>query len=470
MILHRINIGIKYCTSELIIIILFIIPNFCGILSFLLLIYLRFKIFSESVYTTGLTLSKIKLILLYIFGIGYMFHSGLYAWKHNDFQDDCPENSNVDLTYNILSISYTFIVFVYFALFHDRKLEQAAKKYYVLIPIIVANVCIWLNAILFGSDFLYENVTAIANASAMINTTESSNIAVEAIEKADTFCLPAMVEFSLLAIEMLFEETDNTINGYLNRNSQNIQELDTSEKICDIVKKFIQIVVSFAALVHFAFVFTIVLTTNSSNNILEHSHYFQVYFCFELVMKLTMLILIFLLFFICACNSGSCKQCLKKIPKLGSALPKPSLVVLVFTTVCNIVYHILYCIALSKYTAISSVSSGISLFVNILSLFLAPLQTLMILLIRSKNLTRTSQVIQPLQCCQTTFYYSCFILGVLNLALWASDSIGEDRRSMLSIVYQWSSVLYTIFFPITIFFRFQTGMYFLEFYWRNSKF
>lgn len=464
MIVHRMNLLNNYCTSELIIIILFIFSNLFGISGFLLLIYLRCKISSVRISTTEFTFSKFKLILLYIFGIGYMFHSGLYAWKHYDFQEECSENSCFDFIYDISSILYTFIIFVYFALFHDRKLEQAVKKYYVLIPIIVANVCIWLNAILFGSDFLYEKLPNNNSTSTIINITESSNLAVEAIEKADTFCLPAMVEFSLMAIDMLFTENDYTINGYSAGKSSIIQARHKFGKICqiNIVKTTFQVVVSLAALLHFAFVFTIVLTTNSTDNILDHSHYFLVYFCFELVMKLSMLMLILIWF----CKYCKCAHLICKFT--------PSLGVLFFTTCGNVSYHILYIVALTldarKYQRVSMI---ISSNVNSLSLFLAILQSFLIQVIRSNDFICTSSQ-ENQQCSQTNFlYYTCFILSMFNFALWASDSIGEDRRSILSVVYNWSyeqvgsSVIYTIFFPLTVFYRFQSGLDFLEFCWKN---
>lgn len=490
----------NYCKSELIIIIFFIVSNLLGILGFLRLIYLRCKISSVRIYTTEFTFSKFKLILLYIFGLGYMFHSGLYAWKHFDFQEECPGNSYFDFIYDISSILHTFFIFLYFALFHDRKLEQAVKKYYVLISIIVANLCIWFNAILFGSDFLYEKPPNSNSTSPMINITESSNIAVEAIEKADTFCLPAMVEFSLMAIDMLFTENGYTINGYSARKSRIIQETDKFEKvsngneinltkICHCVKKAVQVVVSLAAFLHFAFVFTIVLTTHSTDNILDHSHYFLVYLCFELVMKLSMLTLILIWFCkFCKC-AGLIRKCTHSFVvlvctpcgyvcyhKCARLIRKctPSLAVLVFTTCGNVSYHILYIVALSlddrKY---QPVPMTISLIVNGLSLLLAILQSFLIQVIRSNDFICTSSQ-ENQQCSQTNFlYYTCFVLSVFNFALWASDSIGEDRRSILSVVYNWSyeqlgsSVIYTIFFPLTVFYRFQSGLDFLEFYWKN---
>lgn len=477
---HRLKWLKNYYRNELIVIIIFLISNVFGILGFLFLIYLRCRISSVRIYTTEFTFSKLKLILLYIFGIGYMFHSGLFAWKHHGIQEDWPGNSCLNFIYDVLSILYSFVIFAYFALFYDRKLEKAVKKYYVLTLIHVANVCVWLNAILFGSDFLYENLTNINNTSDSGITVTESNLAVEAIEKADVFCLPAMVEFSLMSIDMLFTDNDYTIDTFSTRNLQLIDESKNKEKIYHFVVKFVQIVVSLAAIVFFAFVFTVVLTTSSSNNIVHLFHYFLVYFCFELGIKSVMVLLIFI-YTILHVKWNDNSECVlvrwyRLIYNFVSAWRNPSSWVLIITTFGNIVYHIIYCYALSSgYIDIPSVSYNISLLANIVSLLLALLQMLMILAIRSKDLICTSpHVNKQLKCLHSTYmHYTCFILGVFNLALWASDSIGEDRRSVLSIVYTWSnkelgsSVLYTIVFPITVFYRFQTGTDFLEFYWEN---
>lgn len=154
--------------------------------------------------------------------------------------------------------------------------------------------------------------------------------------------------------------------------------------------------------------------------------------------------------------------------------PSVTLAVLLVTTVGNVSYHILYIVALAlddrKYQLESMV---ISLIVNGLSILLALLQMILIQVIRSNDFTCPSSQ-ENQQCSHKSFlYYACFTLSLINFALWASDSFGEDRRSILSIVYNWSynqlgsSVVYTIFFPLTVFFRFQSGLDFLEFYWKN---
>lgn len=69
-------------------------------------------------------------------------------------------------------------------------------------------------------------------------------------------------------------------------------------------------------------------------------------------------------------------------------------------------------------------------------------------------------------------YFACSVLGVLNLGLWASDSIGKGRFPVFTIsMYRaykpevWSFIV-KIILTLTIFYRFHTGLDFLEFYWK----
>ena len=47
------------------------------------------------------TFFKIELMSLYLFGLCYLFHCGLYAWKHSG-------NDMLAFTYNIITIVYVF--------------------------------------------------------------------------------------------------------------------------------------------------------------------------------------------------------------------------------------------------------------------------------------------------------------------------------------------------------------------------
>lgn len=70
----------------------------------------------------------------------------------------------------------------------------------------VTNACIWLDAIFSesGKVFIDNNSTEWI---AIINSSSSSNRATEAIKMTDSFLSPAMIEFSLISIDLLFTQT-----------------------------------------------------------------------------------------------------------------------------------------------------------------------------------------------------------------------------------------------------------------------
>lgn len=106
------------CSSEKMVLWLLIVVSALGIISVLILIIFRFWNGDNSIHTSGITFLKIKLVFMYIFGLGYLSHCGLYAWKHT-FENKCLRNNDLGLEYNVLSIFYTFFLFVYFALFYE---------------------------------------------------------------------------------------------------------------------------------------------------------------------------------------------------------------------------------------------------------------------------------------------------------------------------------------------------------------
>ena len=71
-------------------------------------------------------------------------------------------------------------------------------------------------------------------------------------------------------------------------------------------------------------------------------------------------------------------------------------------------------------------------------------------------------------------YYYCSLLGTMNLALWICDSIGELRLPVFSIELNHAydppvwEILNKLIFPLTIFFRFHTGLDFLKLYWQRT--
>lgn len=224
----------------------------------------------------------------------------------------------------------------------------------------------------------------------------------------------------------------------------------------------VQIALSFLALAFFAFVFTVVLITKPTDELLDYPVHFSVYICFELIIKLIMLASVSVCFLIDRKNL-KCKI-------------NASSAVLILTTICNVLYHIVYCVFLIRdgFKKPNAWCKGLSLIVNIVSIILAILQTRYIIGINS-NYFLCSRFLKLQKWPQTNFvYYASYVLAVFNLGLWICDSVGEDRSSVFNALHYWahknlvSSILYTAFFPITIFFRFQTGLEFLEFFWEHK--
>lgn len=146
---------------------------------------------------------KIKLILMYIFGLGYIFYCGLYIWKYF-FYDICLENSDLCRVYNILLILYIFILFIYFILYFERFDENIFGENVVLLGMFIINVCIWFDVIFFEFNFLFKYEIIVDNLLMVINVIMFVKRVMEVIEKFDLFLFLVMIEFFLIFVDMLF--------------------------------------------------------------------------------------------------------------------------------------------------------------------------------------------------------------------------------------------------------------------------
>lgn len=467
-----------------------------------MLLFLRIRCNrSVEIHTTEIAFLRIKLISMYIFGLGFLFHCGLYIWKHAT-PNNCEELDNLGISYNALSIFYTFSLFIYFALFYVRKKESSCLESCASLGILLANLCIWLDTLFSESDVLFKH-----------SNDESHNHtrAIEAIEKTDPFLSPAIIEFSLMAVNMLFTTVDdftdlpsNLTNTDIHNKSDNKASKFTNRRpcprdsdsstsfkkgcgkcLCLCSEKAVQILFLLLSFALFAITFTVLLTTDSSKNFIDHPNDFVVYASIQLSMK----VFIACFIIVCICLAWTSFSLHFNV----------SAFVLLIACFGNVAYHVLYCFALSQkntYTPIENITNQtfpnssnsknesnaiianidtdiiVSWFDNILSILLAGLQTMFLL--GSHSLTELTNT-----CCGCSqqrkhflMYYACSILGVLNLGLWISDSIGEERLPVLSIyIYRafqevvWS-VINKIILPLTIFFRFHSGLHFLEISWK----
>lgn len=466
MAIHWAKLIYKDCHSEMIVFWLLVLVSALGIILVLFLTFLRCRNKDYFIHTPGITFLKIKLVFMYIFGLGYLFHCGLYAWEHT-FENKCLGNNDLGLAYNILSIFYTFFIFVYFALFYERKDDNTFCENFASLFIIVTNACIWLDAIFSESGKVFDDdITNSTESTALINLTNSSNRATEAIKIADSFLSPALIEFSLISIDLLFTKTYG-LSPEMHHQSDKTKYSKIVKKNWQVpLKSFFQIIFSLIAFALFAFTLVVVLTNDESSDLPKYPDDFKFYVYYQLVIKCLMFILI------TTCVIVECSRFTFQF--------NVSTFVLLVACFGNVVYHILYCFALDSSN--NKPHTGpliVSLVENSTGILLALLQSVFIIGTHMpkdyKNLSDETRC----QKCKdwlhnNVVYYACCLLGILNLGLWISDSIGELRLPVFSItIYKafsikvWS-VINKIVLPLTIFFRFHTAFDFLEYYWKHD--
>lgn len=471
------NLIYSECDSEIMVLAVLLTFQLIGVFCVIVLIYLR-KTASDMNLKTKDTFLKIKLISMYIFGVGYLFHCGFYMWKHEVTQECSKKGKNNTIkglgkAYNAISIIYTLFLFAYFAAFYVRKRENHVKENAASLGIIIANSCIWLDTLFSESDFLFKKHLDSNSSTSIFNKTDSSNRAIEAIEKTDPFLSPAMIEFSLMAIDLLFTKTDDSLEGSIPNDSRDVENdvrLDHTEdrnisthnegnEWKDFFKAVFQILLGIVSFALFAFTFTVVLTTESQHQVVTNTNDFNVYVVMQLILKFIILVLVTI-------------SLLSLWPFLTFHF-NVSAFVLIVTCFGNIVYHMLYCFAL-HFEGNQKDEEGFrtaSWADNIISIIIAGFQTLFILGFHSPK----NYINMISKDWENFVYYVCSLLGVLNLGLWISDSIGEERLPIFSFsIYKayeaegWS-VINKIILPLTIFFRFHSGLDLLEFYWRHRR-
>lgn len=100
------------CHSESIVLIVLLIFIIVGLISVWMLLFLRIRCNrSVEIHTTEMAFLRIKLISMYIFGLGFLLHCGLYIWKHAT-PNNCEELDNLGISYNTLSIFFTHLAFL----------------------------------------------------------------------------------------------------------------------------------------------------------------------------------------------------------------------------------------------------------------------------------------------------------------------------------------------------------------------
>lgn len=466
--------------SDMMVLILLIIANSCGLLSILILIWRRLKHEIAIVniddmqrlennekqdkayendneqgvetnerdvdvqHPQKITFWKIKLFSMYLFGFCYLFHCGLYAWKHNS---ESSTNHRLGLSYNIITIFYVFSLFIYFAMFHAKPYKNDRIENVCTLLILVSNVSIWLDTLFSESDFLFERNIENLNESRAEKLTDLYPKAEEVIEKTDPYLSPAMIEFSLITIDMLFSKEDTYKRTGKNQT--------TKRQPIGFIKACGQYFIFLLSFAFFAFTFSVVLLPFNTE---LNENTFITYVSIELVLKMFSL--------------GLISICIIPVYKKLTYHLNVGAFILIITCFGNVLYHMFYCFALYSNADENDAISWVN---NVVSIAVAGLQTYFILGIHSCIVFDKSKMVNISWKEKNRMYYLCSLLSMINFGLWICDSLGEERFPVFSkILFEaygqsvWS-VINKLILPLTIFFRFHTGLDFLKLYWERSK-
>ena len=331
---------------------------------------------------------EIKLFAFYFFGSCYIYHSGLHAYMHSS------SGQVLGVIFNSLTIVYVFLLFVYFSLNYNLTYEKTPK--FLVLAILVSNICIWMDTI-FSELMDLSETKKDQNVSTVENITASVATAEDLIEKTDPFLLPATIEFSLITIDVLFFKKEHV--------QEEISSTKTNTCRCTTLwHSLSQLLIFILCFTLFSYTFSVVVTNPDKKS---YKSIFLTYDVLQLILKAIALILISFI-------------CINKFLKQVNFKISASSTILLISYFGNIVFHVLYVFALFHGEVIISI---ILLVDNVISICMGSFQVYVILGINSTNFAQKAKCI----------HYICSLLGMINLGLWISDSIGEERRPVFSL-------------------------------------
>ena len=434
--LGRMGILMKGETGETLTLIILTVLNCIGILALCLRCFCCLKRSpSESGNCKKITFYHIKLLSLYLFALGYLFHCGLYAWKHSS---SIPKN-DLGLCYNILTIIYIFLLLAYFSMCQNTEQDESVENNLFKTVVFVSMICCWVDAFLSEANNLFHNKDGSDTQNAQ-NLTRAE----EATRYTDPLFTPAMIEFYFMTINILYTKV-----GISSDNGSKTQ----TNIVCTLFRFVCQFIIFLGVFALFAFTCTVLISVSNDN-----LNDFLIYIFFQLLIKCIFFIIICVIIF--------------SIP-WSSVDINASFAVLFVSCIGNALYHTLYLLAyISTEIPKNTITSGVSIAENIISLLIAGLQTLFILMMDNHKETSISKCINCRSCVKDIFvYYACSLLGMINLGLWLSDSVGEFWYLEFSLPlcqaygHQFCLLIQKTLLPVTIFFRFHTGVEFLKLYW-----
>ena len=260
-----------------------------------------------------MTFLKVKRCFMVLFGLCYVIHCVLYAWKHSI---GSSLNHQLGLAYNIIAILYVVCLYIYFSTHQQKKSNNKCGYKILSLTLLIANASVWLDTIFSESGYLFNSNIGQNNTQSMPYSNSTSR-AEEAIRKTDPYFLPATIEFSLITIDMLFYKKKEVLRA-------NGTPEETKQKI-PFIPLLLQVIVFMASFTLFIFTFIVLLTDSDDKN---YANDFLTYVCIQLVLK----IMIFALIVPCTILVFTSLRFHFNI----------SAFVLIFPCFGNVVYHMFY--------------------------------------------------------------------------------------------------------------------------------
>lgn len=406
---------------------------------------------------------RLRVAALILFGFCNLAHCVLFILKHASSSSECSHR-NEGIAYNILSIIYTILLMIEISV--CKVLNESVCHRLLSICILFANFSFWLDTIFSESGSIFNHGDDIettplnhTNITTFCNYTKLSMLL---IKNVDPVLSTGTVEFAVITVDMIFSNQADSHNSNLDSTPGAANKVNTQTEDSDSlqkVKKLVLLLFGIASFVLFAISIVGFFAglsddeeSDKEKESLTLSIFFESYIITSSIIKLTMLVCV------TWCTVLSWQNFKYTFSVEG--------LILMMSCFGNIIYHMFYLFAIWKSYKDKKEEGvdtylGFAYFDNIVSIFVAAVQTIFILAIENKVSMSNNRH-------KNTVYYVCMLLAIINAGLWASDSFGESRLPILSIIIKrnYSQTFWIIFtklvLPITIFFRIHSGLILLK--------
>lgn len=415
-----------------------------------------------------ITFSKIKIFVMYILGLWHFLYCGFYGWKYGNLGNILGVFSYIS------SIFYTFSLFITLTMFHERKDDNTWPEAFCTFCIVLVNIFTSIDVL--SSDFMFK-IDNEKTSNFSTTNTSSPGRAIEAIANADQFLSPPVIEFSLLAIDLLLSKASES--NFPKRGSLSCISSDVSKKSL-LLSRFMKTSIrhiffllscAFAAFTFTEFLKDDILSSDIEIYVITHN----------VISSIVLLLLILPISYMikdwtCKIKDTTCKEITSQFCKTFQF--NFWVFILFITSIGSVIYNILSCLGTRTTKMQNDTLIYVDKIINIIIVF--P-QTLFILWTYSCKKSENST---GFDCCKRNsrcsnffqwllmdgMYIVCSLLSIINLGLWVSESIGKEELIFFEGDKDIMMIYIKLSFFLTIFYRFQTGLEFLKLFWMHDRF